>query len=61
MNREAGKGSSPRPYSVDQKTFNDNWDKIFKKERDNTGVNINEYQDILSTEECMEDKIKDES
>lgn len=28
----AGKGSSPRPYSVDQKTFADNWDRIFKKE-----------------------------
>jgi len=27
----AGKGSNPRPFSVDQKTFSDNWDKIFKK------------------------------
>lgn len=27
----AGKGSSPRPYSVDQKTFSYNWDRIFKK------------------------------
>jgi len=26
-----GKGSSPRPYSVDQKTFGDNWDRIFSK------------------------------
>lgn len=26
-----GKGSAPRPYSVDQKTFDDNWDKIFGK------------------------------
>jgi hypothetical protein len=25
------KGSSPRPYSVDQKTFDTNWDAIFKK------------------------------
>lgn len=24
-----GKGSKPRPYSVDQKTFGDNWDRIF--------------------------------
>lgn len=29
----SGKGSSPRPYSVDQKTFDQNWDRIFKKER----------------------------
>lgn len=26
-----GKGSSPRPYSVDQKTFDTNWDRIFGK------------------------------
>ena len=26
----AGKGSAPRPYSVDRKTFEDNWDRIFK-------------------------------
>ena len=25
------KGSSPRPYSVDLKTFDNNWDAIFKK------------------------------
>ena len=25
------KGSSPRPYSVDQKTFDSNWDAIFNK------------------------------
>lgn len=28
---DGGKGSSPRPYSVDQKTFSDNWDRIFNK------------------------------
>jgi hypothetical protein len=28
---DGGKGSSPRPYSVDQKTFSENWDNIFKK------------------------------
>jgi hypothetical protein len=25
------KGSLPRPYSVDLKTFNNNWDNIFRK------------------------------
>lgn len=39
----SGKGSKPRPYSVDKKTFDDNWDRIFK----------NEYQDILSTEDAV--------
>ena len=26
------KGSTPRPYSVDLKTFNNNWDNIFRKD-----------------------------
>ena len=25
------KGSMPRPYSVDLKTFDNNWDNIFRK------------------------------
>jgi hypothetical protein len=34
MAAEAGKGSRPRPYSVDQTTFGSNWDAIFgKKEK----------------------------
>jgi hypothetical protein len=31
----SGKGSSPRPYSVSQKTYSDNYDAIFRK-KDNT-------------------------
>jgi hypothetical protein len=27
----SGKGSKPRPYSVDIKTFDNNWDLIFNK------------------------------
>jgi predicted nucleic acid-binding Zn ribbon protein len=26
-----GKGSRPRPFSVDRKTYESNWDKIFGK------------------------------
>jgi hypothetical protein len=30
----SGKGSKPRPYGVDRKTFDKNWDAIFgKKEK----------------------------
>ncbi len=29
----SGKGSKPRPYSVDQETFDKNWDEIFTKEK----------------------------
>ena len=52
---DGGKGSAPRPYSVDKETFDNNWNNIFgkKKVEDNTGVAQNEYQDILSTEDCI--------
>ena len=30
---DGGKGSAPRPYSVDQKTFDSNWDAIFGKKK----------------------------
>ena len=29
-----GKGSRPRPYSVDKKKFDDNWDRIFGKKEE---------------------------
>lgn len=28
----SGKGSKPRPYSVSKTQFDENWDKIFRKE-----------------------------
>jgi hypothetical protein len=36
MNRssDGGKGSRPRPYSVDKDTFVNNWDKIFSKKNE---------------------------
>lgn len=34
MAAEAGKGSKPRPFSVDQKTFDTNWDNIFSKKNE---------------------------
>ena len=38
----SGKGSKPRPYSVDQKTFDSNWDAIFgkkNKKQEQSGYN----------------------
>ena len=29
-----GKGDRPRPYSVDTKTFENNWDAIFKNKEE---------------------------
>lgn len=39
---DGGKGSSPRPFSVDQKTFANNWDNIFNK---NNQVEITPEED----------------
>jgi hypothetical protein len=30
---DGGKGSRPRPFSVNQQTFSSNWDNIFKKDK----------------------------
>jgi hypothetical protein len=34
---DGGKGDSPRPYSVDQNTFSNNWDAIFGKKKKTEG------------------------
>ncbi len=49
---DGGKGSKPRPFSVDQKTFDTNWDAIFgpKKKSDQEQFDLsimkNEYYDV---------------
>ena len=30
---DGGKGSSPRPYSINQEQFDNNWDTIFGKKK----------------------------
>lgn len=39
-----GKGSAPRPYSVDSDTFESNWDKIFKKKNNSPDVSPHTYE-----------------
>ena len=46
---DGGKGSKPRPLSVDRETYQANWEAIFKKD-----ILKNEYYDILSTEDCFD-------
>ncbi len=49
---DGGKGSRPRPFSVDQKTFDTNWDTIFKKnkktesEKFDDAIMKDEYYDL---------------
>lgn len=40
INTSGGKGSAARPFSVDKKTFESNWDRIFNnKNKDNKETN----------------------
>ena len=61
---DGGKGSSPRPLSVDLETFDNNWDKIFKKNKWDHYSDLpnpdsyNDNQDILSTEDCVLDALE---
>ena len=48
---DGGKGSKARPKSVDTATFDDNWETIFAKKKPS------DYQDILSTEDCVLDAL----
>jgi len=44
----SGKGSRPRPFSVDQETFAKNWDAIFKKNKvSETDCPLDEKQDAV--------------
>lgn len=45
-----GKGSRPRPYSVDQKTFDSNWDAIFGKKKKTEEEIINEVSKLVAEE-----------
>jgi len=53
-----GKGSAPRPYSVDQNTFSSNWDKIFgdKRKQEDAVIEDEAFKDL---EKSIERRQKD--
>jgi hypothetical protein len=57
----SGKGSAPRPYSVDKNTYDNNWERVFgkKSKEDNTNTTKDEYYDVLTTEEALSDERED--
>ncbi len=55
MAAEAGKGSRPRPYSVDQTTFGSNWDAIFNKKEQTVIEEVSK----LTAEETLQDTDKE--
>ena len=46
-------GDSIQTKSATNK-YRDNYDLIFGKKQDNTGTDKNDYQDVLSTEDCLD-------
>lgn len=61
---DGGKGSSPRPFSISQEEYAANWNRIFKPIMDqysdlpSPDAYKNDYQDILSTEDCVIDALE---
>jgi hypothetical protein len=52
---DGGKGSKPRPFSVSQEEYDNRWDAIFQRDLKDRNKTTNDYQDILSTEDCVLD------
>jgi len=47
------KGSKQRPQTVSDEVVAENWARTFAKNPDNTGIDKNEYYDVLTTEEAL--------
>lgn len=43
-----GKGSKPRPYSIDKKKFDDNWDRIFGKKKEEDPLDVYNEERLVS-------------
>jgi hypothetical protein len=50
---DGGKGSKPRAFSVSQEEYEKRWDAIFGRDLKEDLNLKNEFQDILSTEDCL--------
>lgn len=55
-NREAGKGSSPRPFSVAQAEYEARWDAIFGRDKDDK---VRDFQ-FDKEQDTKEQETKDE-
>ena len=56
---DGGKGSKPRPFSVSQDEYDARWDTIFQRDLPKEEKPKSDYQDILSTEDCMIEVLED--
>jgi hypothetical protein len=51
MMSDGGKGSSPRPFSVDQTTFDNNWDRIFNRKK---STDLEKFDQIIMKDEYFD-------
>ncbi len=50
MSSDGGKGSAPRPFSVDQSSFADNWERTFGKKNSQPVIpSVNSEEEIKNT------------
>ena len=54
---DGGKGSKPRPFSISQEEYDARWDTIFQRDLPKEEKPKSDYQDILSTEDCVIDAL----
>ena len=57
MTREAGKGSTPRPFSVAQAEYEARWDAIFGRDKDDK---VRDFQFDKEQDKREEQETKDE-
>lgn len=54
---ENGKGDTPRPMSVDRRTFSMNWERIFQTQKKKVDKQVEELQsEIDKVKEIMKEK-----
>jgi hypothetical protein len=52
---DGGKGSKPRPFSVDKKTFDTNWDAIFgSKDKDSIIITTEDGEIVINRSELQD-------
>ena len=54
---DGGKGSKPRPFSVTQEQYENRWNLIFQRDLPKQEKEKSDYQDVLSTEDCVLDAL----
>ena len=55
---DGGKGSAPRPFSISQEEYEKRWDAIFQRDLKEEKPK-NDFQDVLSTEDCVIDALNE--